>query len=282
MGDDLALHLAWFGADPVPAGPAPDPELERLGRTLYRDPRWSSDGRSSCAGCHDGGADDTATIEARTLRTPDGHDRTASDLVGVHLHTLWFWDGRADSLSAALREHLADPRVLGHASLDAAARAAGEASGEALASDRLVEALEAALRSRSTRTRFDRHLTGDAGALGPLERSGLDVFLETGCVQCHNHRTFGGAIHQKFATYEVLTDDRGVGAFVDKEFDHCFKVPSLLGVTRTPPYFHDGRTSDLAEAVRLMARTQNGKDLDDERLEALLAFLATLDPLRRD
>jgi cytochrome c peroxidase len=67
--------------------------------------------------------------------------------------------------------------------------------------------------------------------------------------------------------YEVTKQD------VDKMM---FKVPSLRNVEKTAPYFHDGSTATLAEAVKEMAEHQLGKDLSDADVASIIAFLKAL------
>ena len=55
-----------------------------------------------------------------------------------------------------------------------------------------------------------------------------------------------------------------------------YRVPSLRNVARTGPYFHDGSTPQLADAVRTMGLTQLGRRLPDQDVADILAFLETL------
>ena len=55
-----------------------------------------------------------------------------------------------------------------------------------------------------------------------------------------------------------------------------FRVPSLRNVALTAPYFHDGSAPALADAVRIMARSQLGRALEDQDVTALVAFLYSL------
>ena len=55
---------------------------------------------------------------------------------------------------------------------------------------------------------------------------------------------------------------------------HQFKVPSLRNVAKTAPYFHDASIETLDEAVRKMAYLQLGKELTDEAVGDVVAFLA--------
>jgi len=56
-----------------------------------------------------------------------------------------------------------------------------------------------------------------------------------------------------------------------------FKVPMLRNVTRTAPYFHDGRITVLEEAVTLMGRLQLDRALSSRDIVEIIAFLGTLE-----
>jgi cytochrome c peroxidase len=55
-----------------------------------------------------------------------------------------------------------------------------------------------------------------------------------------------------------------------------FKVPSLLNVEKTAPYYHDGKIATLEEAVKNMAAIQLNKDLSQEDVDSIVAFLKAL------
>jgi cytochrome c peroxidase len=81
-----------------------------------------------------------------------------------------------------------------------------------------------------------------------------------------------------FAGRNVTAADLGRFAVTGREEDrHVFKVPSLRNVGRTAPYFHDGSAATLDQAVLIMARYQLGRELSGEDVEAIIAFLGTLD-----
>ncbi|MCA9794616.1 MAG: c-type cytochrome, partial [Candidatus Eremiobacteraeota bacterium] len=73
------------------------------------------------------------------------------------------------------------------------------------------------------------------------------------------------------------TEDPGRFKVTGHESDRAtFKVPSLRNITETGPYFHDGQVASLVEAVRLMGHHQLGKDLSDEEIGQIVAFLGSL------
>jgi cytochrome c peroxidase len=121
---------------------------------------------------------------------------------------------------------------------------------------------------------------------------GLVTFAELGCTACHSGPNFNGptlptgtGFYQKFPTipgsiYETkydLTADTGRHDATGNEADkHLWRVPTLRNVALTAPYFHNGAVRTLDEAVRVMAKTQLGKDLTDAQAADLVAFLNAL------
>ncbi len=55
-----------------------------------------------------------------------------------------------------------------------------------------------------------------------------------------------------------------------------FRVPGLRNVARTYPYFHDGSVWELDKAVGIMGEAQLGKQLPQEDVDNIVAFLNTL------
>jgi cytochrome c peroxidase len=55
-----------------------------------------------------------------------------------------------------------------------------------------------------------------------------------------------------------------------------FKVPTLRNVSETAPYFHDGSSATLHDAVGMMARHQLGLQLDDAEIDAIVTWLNSL------
>jgi cytochrome c peroxidase len=54
------------------------------------------------------------------------------------------------------------------------------------------------------------------------------------------------------------------------------KTPTLRNLSVTHPYFHDGSTSDIGEAVETMAKYQLGLTLSQAETEQITKFLHTL------
>lgn len=133
--------------------------------------------------------------------------------------------------------------------------------------------------------RFDRHLKGERDAITADEEHGYQLFKAYGCIACHQGANVGGNLFQKFGIFRipfagqqnVTQADLGRFAITGVESDrHVFRVPSLRNVAVTAPYFHDGRTASLADAVKIMARSQLGRELDQRDADLIVKFLATL------
>jgi cytochrome c peroxidase len=74
-----------------------------------------------------------------------------------------------------------------------------------------------------------------------------------------------------------LTEDNGRFTVTRKEADkYMWKVPTLRNIALTAPYFHNGAVGTLDEAVRVMARVQLNKELTNEQVMDMVAFLSAL------
>lgn len=281
---------------PLPAVPELDRGRLALGRRLFHDARLSSDGEHSCASCHDlskGGADG----RRYSLRSGGGAAPVNTPTVlNAALHFRWSWDGRAGSLAeqvaiAGHEELGLDPAGMAEriaADPDYAASFREEYGGAG--PDALVDALVTFQRSLLTPSRFDRFLAGDDDALTDVEREGYALFKRLGCAACHQGVAVGGNMFQRFGVLGDYFADRGDPTNADlgrynvtgREDDrHVFKVPGLRNVGRTAPYFHDGSTDSLEDAIRIMARYQLGRELEEGEVTHVAAFLRSLDEERR-
>jgi cytochrome c peroxidase len=133
-------------------------------------------------------------------------------------------------------------------------------------------------RTLITPSRFDDYLKGDSSALTEKEKKGGALFVQSGCIACHNGPTVGGLMYQKLGLVKPYpTKDEGRAAITKQASDkYVFKVPSLRNVEKTGPYFHDGSVKTLDQAVSLMAEHQLGKQLSKEQVDDIVAFLGSL------
>jgi cytochrome c peroxidase len=280
--------------DRMPGAESDTPELVALGRSLWFEKRLSATGTQSCNDCHrlDGdrptGADGEETSGgAKGTRGT----RNSPSVKNAGYHLAQFWDGRARTLEEQAEKPILNPVEMAMpsaAAAEAALRAAPEYAapfaaafpGEAgpVTFRNTARALAAFERTLRTDDRLDDFLEGDLDALSHREAAGLKLFLATGCTTCHNSPTVGANQYQLLGLVKAWeTKDEGRFAVTRNEEDRKkFKVPSLRNAVATGPWFHDGSVDRLDEAVRKMAWHQLGKELTDDEIASIVAFLGAL------
>jgi cytochrome c peroxidase len=266
------------------------PQID-LGRALYHDARLSRSQEVSCNSCHILSRYGAGAEPISAARTGQLGARNAPSSYNAAFHLAQFWDGREPDVEAQARESALNPvemampspghvvRVLksipGYAPMF---RAAFPGDDDPITYDNMATAIGAFERRLVTPGRFDRFMQGELDALSPNEVAGLDLFITTGCITCHNGPTIGGSLYQKLGLVEpYATQDTGRFELTGKESDrYVFKVPALRNAAQTGPWFHDGSIQSLEEAVRIMARHQLGRLLDAAEVVKVSAFLRSL------
>lgn len=223
---DLVQAMALPEHYPPPPDPtdryADDPRAAALGKKLFEDAGFSSNGVVSCRSCHD-------PAHAFTDGLPTAHGVSVGDRnspsVAFAAHQRWqFWDGRVDTLWAQALGPLENPLEVNGSRLAVVRRIAevyaaefeavygalpplddprfpaagkpGDAAWEAMApTDReavnrafvgvgkAIAAFERTLRVEDSP--LDRYARGDTAALDGVQKLGLRAFLGAGCAQCH-------------------------------------------------------------------------------------------------
>jgi cytochrome c peroxidase len=122
---------------------------------------------------------------------------------------------------------------------------------------------------------------------------------KTGCAVCHKRGEKGneftdGKFHNLGVAFKAFEPGQEPGRFSslplglkDRTLIGAYKTPTLRGLSRTAPYFHDGSAATLAEAVRFHAdggqwndyldAELRARDLPDQELADLVLFLRALD-----
>ncbi|MEA1891681.1 MAG: cytochrome c peroxidase [Campylobacterota bacterium] len=173
--------------------------------------------------------------------------------------------------------------------------------------DNITKAIAVYEKILVTRGRYDNFLDGDIDALTAQEKRGLNLFIDMGCKGCHYGSTVGGQKIQKFplrdynsvlnltTTFNEKTKGRSIkdislnfemyhpypfenkGGFMGKDGERTFRVPILRDISKTAPYFHNGVVKTLRESIDIMSKSQIGVDMSKEQLDAMEAFLKSLD-----
>jgi len=277
-------------------------EKIKLGRKLFNDKSLSLDWSISCASCHNikkGGEDSIETaIGYKGLKNPSNLNSPTVLNTAYSKHL--FWDGRASSL----REQAKGP-ILAHFEMASSPELVEERTG--LDFDAVLKAIAVYEKTLVTRSRYDDFLDGDISALNLQEKRGLNIFIDIGCKGCHFGPAIGGQKIQKFplrdynsilnltTSFNEQTKGRELkdisigfkmykpypfenkGGFLGKNNERKFRVPILRNISKTAPYFHNGAIKTLREAIKIMSKHQIGVDLQKDQLDALEAFLMSLD-----
>ncbi|TWT70612.1 cytochrome-c peroxidase [Crateriforma conspicua] len=301
-----AVSTAAFAQDlePLPDSAALSSDTVakvQLGKKLYFDPRLSVTGTVSCNTCHnlmEGG--DDGRISSMGVHGLTGA-RNAPTVWNSAFQGAQFWDGRAPTLEEQAKGPLVADVEMGMAHHDQVLQrirkipqyvdefASVYGSDEGVTIELAVDAIAAFERTLITPdSALDRYLQGDATALMPAQKRGMELFDGVGCTECHGGPALNGwtpgeeieyaefprYVDSPLVTKYDLASDTGRGALTEEALDeNMFKTPTLRNISLTAPYMHNGRVPTLAEAVRVMAVSQLDMDLDERDVTDLVRFL---------
>ena len=275
---------------PSTAHPSND-ALVALGKMLFFEARLSKNQDISCNSCHklesfgvDG--EKTSTGHKKQLGT-----RNSPTVLNSAIQFRQFWDGRAADVEEQATGPIANPvEMASNEKLAVAVLSsmpeyvdhfakAFPGEKDPITLKNVGVAIGAFERTLLVPSRFDKYLGGDKTALNDAELAGAALFVSTGCTACHNGAGIGGGMYQKAGLVKPWPSDKDLGRFTvtkDEADKMMFKVPSLRNVEKTAPYFHDGGTATLDEAVKIMGRHQLGRELPDADVASIVTFLKTL------
>lgn len=298
--DLLVKAQAFFKVMP-PEAPNPENVITdakvKLGKILYYDNRLSMNNTQSCNTCHN-----IATYGVDNLPTSPGDNgipgtRNSPTVFNAAFKGAQFWDGRNKDVEeqaggpilnpaemAIPSEHFLIERLKGVEMYQQLFADAFPEEEDNLTYKNVQNAIGAFERTLLTPSAFDDYLANDHTALNAQEKRGLSTFIDQGCIVCHTGSMLGGTMLQKFAlfgNYWDLTGSEAIdyGKFTETKVEadkFMFYVPLLRNVEKTAPYFHDGSVADLGETVKIMAKTELNRDLNEEQIADIVAFLNTL------
>ncbi|TWU07764.1 cytochrome-c peroxidase [Stieleria varia] len=266
-----------------------------LGKLLFNDVRLSGNNTLSCASCHNvsEGGDDGRPGSLGIDGQIGGLN--APTVLNSSLSIAQFWDGRAKDLYEQAPGPIHNPIEMGsnwdevisklNRDHDFVQEFRSVYPG-GITADSIVDAIVAYEFALVTvDSPFDLYLKGDDDALSSDALDGYRLFKSAGCISCHQGQLVGGNMFQTFGVMKDFDDrfdasselSNGRLNVTQRESDlHRFKIPSLRNVQLTAPYFHDGGTASLEEAIRIMAEFQLGESFSDKEIARIRAFLVSL------
>lgn len=308
---DLLLQIpSHFPTLPQVSFNPTDKKAIILGRKLFFDVNLSSNNRISCASCHmpqkaftDGVALTNIGVSGASLH------RNSMPLFNLAWNTTGlFWDGGATNLESLSIGPLTHPDEMAENILSLPlelsqdqeyvtlfAEAYPEENGS-ITIQKILKALAQYMRVLiSARSRYDLSiLYPNVQVFNDLERKGLQIF-DKKCNSCHDrskhlftdNQFHNNGLDNHFSTaHEMVAMGRYRITFKQEDIGK-FKTPSLRNLSYTAPYMHDGRFATLQEVLNhyksgvkdypTLAPQLKSISLTDEEIQALIAFLKTLD-----
>ncbi|RDH84958.1 MAG: cytochrome-c peroxidase [endosymbiont of Galathealinum brachiosum] len=288
---------------PAPADNPTTAEKVELGKMLFMDPRFSSTGTVSCNSCHNvmEGGDDSRSVSMGVHGKTGG--RNAPTVWNSAFHSVQFWDGRAPLLEDQAKGPVANPIEMGMKDVETAMERVKTIPGyktvfdkafgkDSMTVENAAKAVAAFERTLITpNSPYDKYVKGNKTAMNKQQVQGMNKFAEAGCTSCHSGAAFNGpeqklgegfyvmfpTFDNKYVSKYKLDEDKGREEATGKATDRgMFRIPTLRNITDTAPYFHNGSVNDLAEAVRVMAKTQLNSTLAEKDVNDIVAFLGAL------
>ncbi len=261
--DQVELKTAYRRPSEIPH---PDenrytPEREKLGKTLFFDPRLSVSGFISCGTCHN-----PAFAWGDGLPRAIGHGmKTLGRRTPTILNLAWapslFWDGRADTLEDQALGPIQAPGEMNMPIGDLLARIKSLPEygplfelaypGEGVSQKTIAKAISVYERTVvSGVSPFDQYIAGNERALTASQKRGFALFNgKANCAACHSSWRF---TDDSFHDIGVPGEDLGRGAFLEiEELNYAFKTPTLRNVDRRAPFMHDGSEATLMSVIEL-------------------------------
>ncbi len=269
-----------------PKNPITDEKVE-LGKKLYFDPRLSRSGLISCNTCHNlatGGVDGVDAATGHKWRH-NPHHLNSPTVYNAVFASRQFWDGRSPDLEdqaqgpmqahpemAATKKHVEQVVRSMPEYMKAFKHAYNDPKFVPTFKD-VADVIADFERTLVTPSRYDEYLRGCDKALSKEEKEGLKIFIDKGCVSCHNGYALGGTMQPfpvvKPYKYANVGDFKG-----DK--NGMVKVPTLRNILETRPYFHNGAVWNIEEAIKIMGETQLGVKITDKEAKKIKAFFGAL------
>ncbi|TKX29332.1 cytochrome C biogenesis protein CcsA [Campylobacter sp. MIT 12-5580] len=260
-------------------------EKAELGKKLYFEPRLSKSGIISCNTCHNlglGGTDGvSAAVGHKWASNP--HHLNSPTVYNSVLNTTQFWDGRAKTLADQAKgpieaePEMATPAKLAVEKISSLPEYVSEFKKiygrSGVNFDNIADAIANFERTLITPSRYDKFLRGDEKALTKEEQAGLKLFIDKGCVSCHNGINLGGSMQ----AFEVASQYKfaNLGDFKGDE-NGLVKTPTLRNIAETAPYFHNGAIWSLQEAIKEMGSVQLGIEISNKEAKSIEKFLHAL------
>lgn len=283
----------------IPSGNPITAAKVELGRYLFYSTELSSDGKHSCASCHNPSAWFCDPGNHWSFGVGGEHgERNTPALINLAWDTSFFWDGRTNSLEAQVLVPIYNPVEMGNDSGTIMAalskdplwsglfnQAFGDTSITMTHITNAIASFERTLTSGWSA--YDRFEQGDTSAISDAAKRGLVLFRSSAnCSRCHTGFNFtDNGYHSTGLDFQYADAGRGYITGNPNEIG-AFKTPTLRNVALTAPYMHDGRFNTLLQVVEsynigglhnpMQDSLVHPLHLSVEQMQDIVAFLHSL------
>lgn len=263
------LHMITkFGNIPSPERNPLSEEGVALGKRLFHDPVLSSNGKVSCATCHQPDKSFTDGLPLSALGVSGvALQRNVPPLINLAWNNGLFWDGGAKDLESLIFAPLTHPDEMGkdlhqlieELNKDETYRLQFKnAFGiDSVSSAFIARALAQYQRTLiSENSKYDKMIHSETESeFSTLEKKGLELFMSK-CASCHQPPFFTDFTYHNNGLDENFNNPDHEGIYLgrfrisrDSADIGKFKTPTLRNVVLTAPYMHDGRFATLEEVL---------------------------------
>lgn len=270
----------------------------KLGKSLFYDTRFSSDGRISCGTCHkpNFAFSDDQRVSFGANHTPGRSN--APPLFNLGYHPYLTRAGGVPTLEmqvlVPIQEHDEFNSNIVQIAKDLSSdqdlqSLSQEAYGRPLDPYVITRALSNFERTLiSGASPYDKFILGNPKALSRLEKLGMNLFNSErfGCNKCHSGIFFTDFSFQNNGLYKDYKDEGRKVLTNRVEDEALFKVPSLRNISMTAPYMHNGEFLNLDDVIEHYSKGGTGHrnqspfvksiHMSGAEKRALKAFLLTL------
>lgn len=267
-----------------------------LGHMLYFEPRLSASQLISCQTCHNVGLAGGDLQETSTGHGWQKGPRNAPTTYNAVFNSAQFWDGRAKDLAEQSKGPVQASVEMNNTPEAVVAlltsipeyvtlfKQAFPADKNPVSFDNMAKAIEIFEATLITpNDDLDRFMAGDDKALTADQKAGLGLFVNNGCVGCHDGINLGGTDYFPFGVVEqpgaevLPVGDKGRFKVTNTASDeYVFRSPPLRNIALTAPYFHSGKVWKLKQAVAIMGTSQLGMELNGHEIELIVSMLEGL------
>jgi cytochrome c peroxidase len=246
-----------------------------LGRNLFNSSLLSVNNTVSCASCHSPAlsfADPRGTSIGVTGKVLG---RQSPSLLNLEKSKQFFWDGRAPSLKSQVLHPIYDRNEMGIHDVIKFYVDINTTFGSQFISvygkkpdnDLIADALANYVSSLKFKgsSPLLQELSGN-------EEKGRRLFIgKANCVACHRGNELSDFEFHDVGFTERSSVDKGYGQFfLSQTLRNGMKTPTLINVSRTAPYYHDGRFETLDAVVRFYNKGGDAQEDDNRNMSSLI------------